>query len=161
MTKEEMLAQIDAEVLLMVQASSALRHAADKLKDASRADASFASLEIVENLLNSDCCDISVRSSAKKVKSLLLARTESRLGMFKSPNAKGSGRKVDPNSARQRVWAAVKEVLGRIPKGAETEKFLMVEDVRTMLPDLTVQQIETNAMDCPGVMRAHGFWSLE
>jgi hypothetical protein len=64
---------------------------------------------------------------------------------------------VDPNSARQRIFRALTEVLSKHGSMACAEVLIHVENVT----GLTAAQCKMNAFQCPGIKRAYGTWSLE
>lgn len=82
-------------------------------------------------------------SAGKKVMALL-------------PKPKKAGRKVDPNSVCQRVWASIRRYLD---KHGESNR----QDVLTFVQTdtgLSEMQIATNAASCPGIKRDYGKWSV-
>jgi hypothetical protein len=64
---------------------------------------------------------------------------------------------VDPNSARQRIFRVIAEVLGKKGSMACAELLIHVEN----MTGLTPAQCKGNAFQCPGIKRACGTWSLE
>jgi hypothetical protein len=74
-----------------------------------------------------------------------------------TPTRKGGpGRKADPNSARQRVFTSLREVLAE--GQMEKHKVLQAVSERT---GLNLATCTVNADAAPGIRRNYGLWSLK
>lgn len=79
------------------------------------------------------------------------------LGSKFFPKGKPRGRKVDPNSAQQRVWTATSKVLSASKE--PMHKDTVLERI-VKITGLSLAICIQNANKAPGVLRNYGFWSL-
>jgi len=70
---------------------------------------------------------------------------------------KRPGRVIDPNSAQQRVWAAVRTLLAKEPNGVEMSDQWGKLANKLGLSEAVVQR---NALKCAGIKRVRGTWIL-
>ena len=79
------------------------------------------------------------------------------LGSKFFPKGKPRGRKADPNSARQKVFAALRKVLGNAKEPMPKDTVLSQV---SKITGLSLALCINNAQGAPDVIRNYGFWSL-
>lgn len=79
------------------------------------------------------------------------------LGSRFFPKGKPRGRKVDPNSAQQKVWSATSKVLSASKEPMHKDTVL---ERLVKITGLSLAVCIQNANKAPGVIRNYGFWSL-
>src|SRR5512143_2871225 len=92
--------------------------------------------------------------SKKRTNNLVLLGDMTREAMPKGQRGRRKG-DVDPNSARQRVFRAMREYLKHGPRSC-AEVLLHVENVTGLDP----AKCKANAFQCPDIKRQYGTWSL-